>query len=79
MWLDRQICTLLIMLVRGYQLTLSPGLARMPIYAVLLPVLHRCTATAWRDDGHMADRKRLMRCQPWCEEGYDPVPNNHPN
>ena len=26
MWLDRQICTLLIMLVRGYQLTLSPCL-----------------------------------------------------
>ena len=31
--------------------------ARMPIYAVLLPVLHRCIATAWLDDGHMADRK----------------------
>ena len=27
-WLDKQFCALLIMLVRGYQLTLSPWLGR---------------------------------------------------
>ena len=40
---------LLIMLVRGYQLTLSPGLARMRLPSCSQYCID---ALQWRDDGH---------------------------
>ncbi len=38
----------------------------------------RCSATArWR--GSALSGWRLLRCQPWCDGGCDPVPERFPN
>ena len=66
---------LLSALVRGYQLILSPYLGSQcrftpscSHYALVALSKHG----AWRG-GYMSTR-RIMRCHPWCEGGYDPVP-----
>lgn len=71
---------LLLALVRGYRLLLKPWLGNACRFepscsAYALEALQRHgalgggTLTAWR----------LLRCQPWCAGGHDPVPENlHP-
>ena len=79
-WLDKRFCALLIMLVRGYQLTLSPWLGRGCRFT---PSCSQYCIDALRQRGFITGTwltaRRLVRCQPWCEGGYDPVPSNHPN
>lgn len=73
------IARLLIGLVRGYRLLLSPWLGSAcrfqpscSVYA--LEALERHGAAA----GSYLTLRRLARCQPWCAGGCDPVPQHPP-
>ena len=69
----------LMLLVRGYQLLLSPWLGNncrfdptCSTYA--LGALERHGVLA----GSYLTLKRLGRCGPWCDGGHDPVPETPP-
>ncbi|RMG59979.1 MAG: membrane protein insertion efficiency factor YidD [Gammaproteobacteria bacterium] len=66
----------LILLVRGYQLTLSPFLGQ---HCRFTPTCSCYTIDALRCHGALKGSwlglKRLLRCHPWAEGGYDPVPD----
>ena len=73
------ICGLLIGLVRAYRLTLSPWLGSSCRFtptcsAYSLDALERHGAVA----GSYLTLHRLVRCNPWCEGGHDPVPLEKP-
>jgi putative membrane protein insertion efficiency factor len=66
---------LLITLVRGYRLLLSPWLGSAcrfeptcSVYALQALETHGATR------GSYLTLRRLGRCHPWCEGGHDPVP-----
>lgn len=66
-------------LVKGYRLLLSPWLGgacrfepSCSIYAI--GALERHGALG----GGYLTLRRLVRCQPWCEGGHDPVPTTVP-
>lgn len=66
---------LLITLVRGYRLLLSPWLGSSCRFepscsAYSLQALQQHGAAV----GAYLTLRRLGRCQPWCEGGHDPVP-----
>ncbi|WKB51210.1 membrane protein insertion efficiency factor YidD [Eleftheria terrae] len=70
---------LLLLLVRGYRLLLSPWLgAGCRFYptcsAYALEALERHGAAA----GAYLTARRIGRCHPWCEGGPDPVPDTAP-
>jgi len=70
---------LLIALVRGYRLTLSPWLGSACRFeptcsAYSLQALERFGAAA----GTYLTLRRLVRCHPWCEGGHDAVPEQAP-
>ena len=67
---------LLIALVRGYQLLLSPCLGNgcrfeptCSAYALQALERHGAAAGSW------LTLRRLARCHPWCDGGHDPVPS----
>jgi len=67
--------TLLIGLVKGYRLLLSPWLGSACRFeptcsAYSLQALQQHGAAA----GSYLTLRRLARCHPWCEGGHDPVP-----
>lgn len=71
--------TLLIGLVKGYRLLLSPWLGSScrfeptcSAYALQALQLHGAAA------GSYLALTRLARCQPWCSGGSDPVPAGKP-
>ena len=71
--------TLLISLVKGYRLLLSPWLGSAcrfePTCSVYsLQALQRHDAAA----GSYLTLARLARCHPWCAGGEDPVPAQKP-
>ena len=66
---------LLIAIVRGYRLLLSPWLGSAcrftptcSVYAIEALQTHGAAA------GSYLTLRRLVRCQPWCAGGHDPVP-----
>ncbi len=66
---------LLIALVRGYRLLLSPWLGSACRFE---PTCSRYALEALERHGaaggsYLAAR-RLLRCHPWCDGGHDPVP-----
>ena len=70
---------LLIALVRGYKLLLSPWLGSAcrfeptcSTYAI--EALERHGAGV----GSYLTLRRVARCQPWCDGGHDPVPQEMP-
>lgn len=70
---------LLIGLVKGYRLLLSPWLGgscrfepTCSIYSLQALAQHGAAA------GSYLTLRRLARCQPWCEGGHDPVPAEKP-
>lgn len=70
---------LLIALVRGYRLLLSPWLGASCRFeptcsAYALEALERHGAAA----GSYLTLRRLARCHPWCDGGLDPVPECPP-
>ncbi|MBS0317339.1 MAG: membrane protein insertion efficiency factor YidD [Proteobacteria bacterium] len=71
---------LLIALVRGYRLLLSPWLGAACRFeptcsAYALEALERHGAAA----GSYLTLRRLARCHPWCDGGLDPVPERPPH
>lgn len=67
--------TLLIGLVKGYRLLLSPWLGSACRFeptcsAYSLQALQQHGATV----GSYLTLRRLVRCHPWCDGGHDPVP-----
>lgn len=70
---------LLMALVRGYRLTLSPWIGSAcrftPSCSVYsLQALEKHGAAA----GSYLTVARIARCHPWCEGGHDPVPDAKP-
>lgn len=78
-WIDDRVAAVLIMAVRGYQLTLSPWLGRGCRFS---PSCSQYGIDALEHHGTLSGVwltvKRLLRCHPWCEGGYDPVPQSTP-
>ena len=71
--------TLLMALVKGYRLLLSPWLGSSCRFeptcsAFSLQALERHGAAA----GSYLTLARLARCHPWCPGGADPVPTENP-
>jgi len=71
---------LLMLLVRGYRLLLSPWLGSSCRFeptcsAYALQALDTHGAAA----GTYMTVHRLMRCQPWCQGGHDPIPEQAPH
>lgn len=71
---------LLIGLVRGYRLLLSPWLGSSCRFeptcsAYSLEALQRHGAAA----GSYLTAARILRCHPWCSGGFDPVPARAPS
>ena len=66
-------------LVRGYRLMLSPWLGNACRFE---PTCSRYSLAALERHGALAGSyltvHRILRCQPWCEGGHDPVPDNPP-
>ncbi|MDR0224793.1 MAG: membrane protein insertion efficiency factor YidD [Burkholderiaceae bacterium] len=70
---------LLMALVRGYRLMLSPWLGSACRFtptcsAYSLQALERHGAAV----GSYLTLRRLARCHPWCDGGHDPVPEHRP-
>ncbi|SDZ99398.1 MULTISPECIES: membrane protein insertion efficiency factor YidD [Acidovorax] len=70
---------LLIGVVKGYRLFLSPWLGSACRFeptcsAYSLQALERHGAAA----GSYLTVRRLVRCHPWCDGGHDPVPQQLP-
>lgn len=70
---------LLMALVRGYRLMLSPWLGSNCRFtptcsAYSLEALGRHGAAV----GSYLTVRRLARCHPWCDGGHDPVPEHRP-
>ena len=66
-------------MVKTYRLLLSPWLGlncrfEPSCSAYSLQALHQHGAAI----GSYLTLRRLMRCQPWCEGGHDPVPTPNP-
>ncbi|MDP3248619.1 MAG: membrane protein insertion efficiency factor YidD [Polaromonas sp.] len=69
----------LVILVKGYRLLLSPWLGSSCRFeptcsAYSLQALQQHGATK----GSYLTLYRLVRCHPWCNGGYDPVPSSRP-
>ena len=69
----------LMVLVRGYRLMLSPWLGNACRFE---PTCSRYSLAALEKHGALAGSyltvHRILRCQPWCDGGHDPVPDNPP-
>jgi putative membrane protein insertion efficiency factor len=70
----------LVILVKGYRLLLSPALGSSCRFeptcsAYSLQALQQHGAVK----GSYLTMHRLVRCQPWCNGGYDPVPSSQPS
>ena len=74
---DQIIVTILRLLVRGYQLLLSPIL---PMSCRYYPSCSRYAAEALERHGVCAGSvlaiSRLLCCHPWSHHGIDPVPHH---
>jgi uncharacterized protein len=70
---------LLIALVKGYRLLLSPWLGSSCRFE---PTCSLYSLSALEQHGALAGSyltlKRLSRCHPWCAGGHDPVPEKMP-
>ena len=73
------IAKLLIGLVKGYRLLLSPWLGSACRFE---PTCSLYALDALRQHGAAAGGcltvARLLRCHPWCAGGHDPVPGDKP-
>jgi putative membrane protein insertion efficiency factor len=68
---------LLIALIRGYQLTVSPWLgARCRFSPSCSHYAVEAISSHGPARGAFLALRRLTRCHPWHEGGYDPVPPN---
>jgi putative membrane protein insertion efficiency factor len=72
--------TILMIIIRGYQLFLSPVLGSSCRYA---PSCSHYTHQAINQYGAIRGTwmgiTRILRCHPWSDGGYDPVPERKKN
>ena len=77
---------MIIGMIRIYQRTISPDHSALFLVSPrfgcrFFPSCSEYTVRAIRQygllTGGMVSLKRIVRCHPWNEGGYDPVPNNH--
>ena len=70
---------LLMAMVRGYQLLLSPWLGNSCRFE---PTCSNYSLQALQKHGAAAGSyltlRRIARCHPWCDGGHDPVPDTLP-
>jgi len=70
----------LVFIIKGYRLILSPWVGRACRFE---PSCSAYTEEAIKRFGAIRGTwlgiKRIGRCHPWCEGGYDPVPKNPSN
>jgi len=73
------ITRLLTTLVKGYRLFISPALGASCRFE---PSCSTYALQALEQHGALAGSylsvRRIVRCQPWCEGGHDPVPAQPP-
>ena len=73
--LSKAAIALPLLLIRVYQLTLSPFIGQCCRFT---PSCSKYAAEALKTHGFwygtILTAYRLLRCQPWCKGGYDPVP-----
>lgn len=78
-WLARLPQQVLILVVRGYRLLLSPWLGNACRFE---PTCSAYALQALQQHGALAGSAlsvgRLLRCHPWCAGGCDPVPHAPP-
>lgn len=77
--LDRLVRGPLVLAVRAYRFFLSPWLGNACRFeptcsAYALEALERHGALG----GSYLAARRVVRCHPWCDGGYDPVPERSP-
>lgn len=66
-------------LIRGYQLTISPVLGpRCRFWPSCSDYALQAVQTHGPARGLVLGARRLLRCHPWCEGGFDPVPPTGP-
>lgn len=66
---------IVLLFVRGYQLLLSPFFGQQCRFTpscsqYTIAAIHKCGVVR----GTFLSMKRIGRCHPWCDGGYDPVP-----
>ena len=70
--------TLLVWLLRAYQLLLSPMLGqRCRFYPTCSNYAIEAIRTHGAARGSLLAARRLCRCHPWDDGGFDPVPPAH--
>ncbi|MCD8224933.1 MAG: membrane protein insertion efficiency factor YidD [Clostridiales bacterium] len=66
----------LILIIRGYQIFLSP--LKLRTHCIYTPTCSQYAVEALEKYGVVKGLwlsvKRILRCHPWAEGGYDPVP-----
>lgn len=71
--------TIILWFIKGYRLLVSPFLGQSCRFQ---PSCSRYTEEAIQIHGALKGSalgvKRICRCHPWNEGGYDPVPSAHP-
>ena len=74
-YISRGIVWILILLVRGYQIFISP---LFPATCRYVPTCSSYTIEALRKHGLIKGAflsiRRILSCHPWGGQGYDPVP-----
>ena len=75
--IDTFIRRALIRVIKGYQLVLSPWIGKSCRFT---PTCSQYGIDALEGHGTLRalwlTMRRLLRCHPWCEGGYDPVPKD---
>jgi len=77
--IDRALAVLPLGIILAYRMTLSPVLGRqcrfMPTCSEYGLTAYRRFGARW---GAYLTIRRILRCQPFCAGGYDPVPWDYP-
>ena len=72
------ISRLLLFLIRAYQVLLSPALGgHCRFEPTCSEYARQSVAQYGAFSGILMSIRRILRCHPFCQGGYDPVPTSH--